>query len=265
MLEKRKELVFDKEKFKIGNDHPYDVKYILFESKKEPWDIALKEAVELPHYSNKNDITVCFSTLRDKLVGDKLDGHNKVLYSCDIKYKGDEYALSSEEIERWVKLCQKHDMLPKINSNFHIDGEVCFDLSKVTPPTLNIWLCCVRHVQENPWYVRAVLHLITDLDIGFFTAVTAASYFCINNHGHHFIKANKYNACNKSITEIGEINLSPGRCLAMFLQKDRTKKTPVNDYFGLFDAFIKYGSSIPIKVKVEDLALTSTEEKLTKE
>jgi hypothetical protein len=50
-----------------------------------------------------------------------------------------------------------------------------------------IYLCAGRYVQEEPYFVRGVLHLMEDHKIGFFTAFCLASYYQTSNSGHHIL------------------------------------------------------------------------------
>ena len=52
---------------------------------------------------------------------------------------------------------------------------------------LYVYLCAGRYVQEEPYYVRGVLHLMEDHGMGFFTSVCLSSYYLTNNSGHHLL------------------------------------------------------------------------------
>ena len=120
-----------------------------------------------------------------------------------------------------MELCKEAGFVPTdLNENFTEDGEMCLALDKHNSPMLYLYLSSMRHIQENPSFVRLSLYLIDEKGMGLYTALTLASYYALCNTGHHFINAGKYMCKERNFAKATEIDLTPGVKFYKFMQSD---------------------------------------------
>lgn len=192
-VKKKEMIIFDENKFKLGLDHAnYNIAYELFKSDVDTSEMSEKDVENLCGVIEKRTNQACFSnfstTYSDyfKKTGCR---PNRIRFFCEPKKHNKEFThLSKKEIKRWVELCKKNNIMPNnIGKNFLNNNiyDICFE--DISLETCYIYLCSGRYVQEEPYFVRGVLHLIEDHGLGFFTAFCLATYYQTSNTGHHIL------------------------------------------------------------------------------
>lgn len=186
-------LVLDPAKVKLVDHASYVVKYCLFWTK-TPANLI----TDTKKYENviRNSNRACFAEVRslvERFLLENKVAPNRLFFECDrTQHTKKEVHLTDAEIERWIELCKDNKLLPKyITGRAAKKGTFCFDLSRTSGRLLYIYLNAARHIQEEPHFIRAMIHLIDDHKMKFFTAVGLATTLCINNSGHHFIYQSK--------------------------------------------------------------------------
>lgn len=184
--------VFDMEKIKHTTVHAeYDLKYYVAFSEKDTTDMSLAAFKKHSRFK-ENTVKFCFrefygmfSEIRQK-VG---KAPNRIRYICNSKkHSNNKLHLSKKEIQRWTELCKKHKLMPSnIGKKFIEDGTFDIEISNISKNMMYLYLSVARYIQDEPHFVRAVLHMVDDLKMGFFTSFAVASKFCITNTGHHII------------------------------------------------------------------------------
>lgn len=253
---------FDLEKFK-GNEAFYDVDFFMFKSDVEPKLLNKASLSDIEHITNKGR-KACFAYLDEVMRTKK--SVNRVLFVCKFEHHKKEH-LSKEEIVRWVELCKEAGFVPTdLNENFTEDGEMCLALDKHNRPMLYLYLSSMRHIQENPSFVRLVLYLIDEKGMGLYTAMTLASYYAICNTGHHFIYANRYMASAPDFAKATKIDLTPGVKFYKFMQSDiETFGSTGKITFGVHAISQSIKVKSPLIVLKDQLCEKETEEALRNE
>jgi hypothetical protein len=132
------------------------------------------------------------------------------------------------------------------------------------------YLCMGRYPQEEPAYVRAILHMVDDHDIGFYSALEAATHFCGNNSGHHIVYKSapyhraKYKDVNEE--EVREWFKFDLYHMAQFVKFMRggDKNEPLSEIDHLKRSFRLHEEMYKMKLKVKPAELTVTRDDLVK-
>lgn len=252
---------FDKKKIDIISvGRPYKVVYHLLESNLPAAEIDHKCLKGHKYVSNTNK--ACFAQL-SRQPWDGIPKANRIYFECDLNQKKDK-RLSEDEIHEWIGLCQAEGILPVVNGDFFENKGVCLSMEDVSPDRLYLQLCYLRHVQESPWFIRAVLHMVNDLGMGFYTAMTPASLFCMDNPGHHFLNIYRAYGLNwEGIEEMKNIDLKNSKKLYKFVNtsKKDDEKTKAVRGFNIHNmiAIIKVA---PLTVNMNELAHKKTEKQV---
>lgn len=192
-MKEGKTLVFDEKKFLLGLEHSnYSLEYELFRSNVDTSEMAEKDVEKLCKIIERRTIQACFSDFRNcysEFFKKAKAKPNRIRFFCVSKKHNKSIThLSKEEIKRWVKLCKKNKLMPSnVGKNYIKNGIYDINFEDLSYEMLYIYLCAGRYVQEEPYYVRGVLHLVEDHGLGFFTSICLASYYQTNNSGHHLL------------------------------------------------------------------------------
>jgi hypothetical protein len=185
--------LFDEKKFVLGHEHSnYSLNYELLRSDVDTSEMAEKDVEKLCKMIEKRTDQACFSNFRDcyaaYLKRAKVKP-NRIRFFCEPnKHSASATHLSKEEIKRWIKVCKKNNLMPSnVDKNFINNGIYDIHFEGLSMEMCYVYLCAGRYVQEEPFFVRGVLHLIDDHKIGFFTAFCLASYYQTTNSGHHIL------------------------------------------------------------------------------
>lgn len=192
-VEKKEMFLFDEKKFIVGLDHAnYSIEYELFKSDVDTSEMTEKNLEKICTDFVKRDNQACFSQFSNSYAEyfkKTKCRPNRIRFFCNrSKHNKESIHLNKKEIKSWVKLCKDNNLMPSnIGKNFIKNGiyDVCFE--DLSLETFYIYLCSGRYVQEEPYFVRGVLHLIEDHNMGFFTAFCLASYYQTSNTGHHIL------------------------------------------------------------------------------
>jgi hypothetical protein len=189
----------------------YNVKYYLFFSKDKVGSITPEEVRELDHiYSDKSACFFSFMRLRQEFNAKYKKYPNRILFVLDFKkHSIKDTHLSETEIEEWMVICKEHKLIPKyIYKDFKETGFFDVDMTKISKEKLYVYLSSVRYIQDEPFFVRAILHMVNDLKLGFFTSFAVATKFCANNSGHHLLNYSKDYALGHRADSINDTTLA---------------------------------------------------------
>jgi hypothetical protein len=128
---------------------------------------------------------ICFSGLNRELIDKSLNRVYMAIKNCATALP----EITSEEKKRWIKLAQKHKLLPEYVKQSWIDkGEYIVDLSdkNMSPSLLYSYLSMIRYNRDEPAFVRSVL-IMVDHGVDYYIAFTLASKMYITNSGHHIV------------------------------------------------------------------------------
>ncbi len=101
--------------------------------------------------------------------------------------------LSQKDMINWINLSKKNKTLPTYLRAKKIVGsgeslKATFKLRTVTSlPHLYVYLATLRYIKEDPGIVKIVLHLVKDLDINYFLAISVATYHAGKAKGHNIM------------------------------------------------------------------------------
>lgn len=192
----RTPVIFDINKLIVGHDHaPYKINYLVYYSEENEEKLNnLSEESFNEKYGNKvvKHSKICFAYVKDACSEYK----KKFAITPNrlrIKYRFDAHSveklhLTKKEIKRWVTLCKKNKLLPKIVSKNYIEsGIIDLSLTDIDTNFLYIYLCASRYPQEEPFIIKGLLHMVKDLKMGFFTALGVVHYYCGTNTGHSIL------------------------------------------------------------------------------
>ena len=154
-----------------------------------------------------------------------------------------------------------------------IEKEI-YDISmdEVSEDLFYIYVIASRYVQEEPWFIRAILSLIEDSKLGFFTAIQIASQLTITNQGHHFIPISRsyhlmesnIDLNNKLISTLQSFKLNEViglyRLINDTLQRENIVKCAKTAGFSIHRNGREKVSSKPITVLRNELSSKTTEE-----
>jgi hypothetical protein len=97
--------------------------------------------------------------------------------------------LSREIAKKWIKIATKTNFLPKYVLPIHFDSTFVLDLTEIknNPNLLYIYLANLRFIEEEPHFVRSVVHLIRHYKIDPFAAIAFTAALTINHSGHGYL------------------------------------------------------------------------------
>jgi len=175
---------------------------------------------------------------------------NRVLYRCDHDlHHHKECHTTEEERVWWVNACKKHKLMPSyIGKHFLKTKNFIVSLNGITMNRLYVYLCSARYIQEEPFFVKNMYHLVNDNHLDFFVAFVAASGMCITNSGHHIIDTSRRYPFPQSIESFASNILDFGEAVGLRkllnggAEKVQTKK--IREAGGL----IAYGTQESIRV-----------------
>lgn len=232
---------FDENKIShIYTTSPFIVRYYVYSDKKDRATSKFsKESIEkykLPFKKNTNKS--CFAQL-PRMLAEFSTKHkewpNRVLFLCDFKkHAKSECHTTLEERYWWVSACKHHNLLPEyIEKDFAETGNVVFKIDTLDLKTLYIYLIIVRHIQEEPYFVRGIKYLVEERGIDFYVAFAVASRCCIGNKAHHVIPLGKqypFSREHNSINNIKGYNINYMFRLIKFMAGElRSKETIIKD------------------------------------
>ena len=187
------EFLFDPDKFMIGYDHAhYSIDYEMFRSDVDTSEMKEKDVEKICETIEKKTVQACFSCFRDTYENyfkKTQTRPNRIRFFCvSNKHKNSITHLSKKEIKEWVDVCQKNNVMPvNIGENFINNGIYDIHFEDLSMEMCYIYLCAGRYVQEEPYFVKGVLHLMNDHKMGFFTSFCLATYYQVTNSGHHIL------------------------------------------------------------------------------
>lgn len=231
---------FDETKIShVYSTSPFIVKYYVYSDKKDRTNNFSEESLEkYKLVFKKNTNTSCFAQL-PRMLSDFSTKHkkwpNRLLFLCDFKkHKRSECHTTLEERDWWVSACKQHNLLPEyVEKDFAETGNVVFKIDTLDLKTLYIYLIIVRHIQEEPYFVRGVKYLVEERGIDFYVAFAVASRCCIGNKAHHVIPLGKqypFSQEHNSINNINSYNINYMFRLIKFMAGElRSKETIIKD------------------------------------
>lgn len=232
-MSKVKMLIFDPKKVKLAVNHAkYDVTYKLYYSNNDTSELSITNWDKLIGEIRSSGQTnvACFSqfmSLYNKFKSVNGRRANRARFMCKLdNHPNSKLHLSRDELRCWVDLCKANKLMPdNIGDNFIENCIYDINFEDISLNMLYIYLCSARYVQEEPFFIRSVLHMVGDLEIGFFTSIGVSTKFCITNTGHHILGYNKdYSVMakapelnNETVATFNEFNLTHVAKLANFV------------------------------------------------
>ncbi len=202
MTETKTSLMLDTEKFMVGyNSASYNVTYEVFKSDIDTTEIPTIKAHRLYKQRVIKEAQSCFSGFVSSYLSYTTTNKvspNRLRFFCNYqKHDKKNTHLTKDEIEFWVELCKQNKLMPEnIGKNFIENGIYDIHFEDISMDMMYVYLCAARYLQEEPFFVRGIIHLIKDNGLGFFTAFGIASYYLITNAAHHILPISRdYRAC----------------------------------------------------------------------
>lgn len=241
----------------VPNSYPYSIDFLLFKTD-EKVDLSSVKSLKdvrssLPKGSRTTlkEGSACFAYLLNVFqkstygpFAAEYKAHNKIAYYCrrDHLQANGANILTDDEARAWIKLCVDNKLLDldEVPDCFFKHYIVCLDLEKYCLPMLYVQLCALRYIQENPYFVKAMLKLVNDRAVGFFTAIMLATKVGIINNGHHIIPEGYF---SKNLDGgFGDMDFLQSACLYHLVNSEE-KYSPEwcipkqGEYYGLKIAF----------------------------
>lgn len=221
------DLLFDSKKVITTCPSPsYICKYYLLNTEDDTTEMPIADKLQKYDYVESDNCRVCFAHLLEDMC-DFEKKYNKIpnrIILLDHRNSEHEknfpnrrtnfdiYPMTEAEITRWVELCKDNKLMPSnIGENFIKNGDydIKVDLHTVSMNMIYILLSAPRYIKDDPCFVKAVIHMVDDLHMGFFTAFGVASILCITNVGHHVIIASKPYPFNRAnINSISKFDIT---------------------------------------------------------
>ena len=136
-----------------------------------------------------------------------------------------------------------------------------FKIDTLDLKTLYIYLIIVRHLQEEPYFVRGIKYLVEERGVDFYVAFAVASRCCIGNKAHHVIPLGKqypFSQEHNSINNVKVYNINHMFRLIKFMSGElRNKETIIKDQkIGTsIGAFNLHSTLCKIKANCNDIKL----------
>lgn len=197
MTEIKTSLIFDPEKFMVGySSSTYNIDYEIFKSDIDTSKMSTVKVHRLCKQRIKKERQSCFSAFHDAYDSYTESGGippNRIRFFCNRrKHSSENVHLSIDEVTLWVELCKQNKIMPdNVGENFIENDIYDINFEDISLNMKYIYLCAARYVQEEPYFVRGVMHLVQDLKLGFFTAFCVASYYQMTNASHHIIPVSR--------------------------------------------------------------------------
>ena len=200
------EVLFDEKKVNhIAGHAYYKINFSIFFAKIDTTNLSKEDLLGVVKRKIKDNTNrSCFAefiNMYSNYVAQFKVRPNRLRYYCNTTaHEKKELHLSKKEIARWVALCRKNKLLPaNIGRNFVKNGILDINISDISINLMYVYLCAARYIQDEPFFVRAMLHFHDDLGIGFFTSLAVATKTSVTNQGHHlFPSCREYSlSCNK--------------------------------------------------------------------
>lgn len=260
---------FDEDKISHKYDtSPFIVRYYVYNDDKDRisnFDEKSLEKYKLPFKKNTN--ASCFAEL-PRMLADFSTEHkkwpNKVLFLCDFK----KHSISAchttlEERHWWTSICKYHNLLPEYieEKEFAETGNVILKINTLDLKTLYIYLILVRHLQEEPYFVRGINYLVEEKGLDFYVAFAVASRCCIGNKAHHVISLGKqypFSQEHNNINNIKQYDIKHMHRLIKFMAGEvKPKEIIIKDQkIGTIAySFNLHGTLSKIKTDREDIKL----------
>lgn len=201
----------------------YEVKFGSFSDSRERTHLVGSDEVK-KRYNKSIRQNICFRGLERQLQDKSLNRVYMAIENCTTALP----KITSEEKERWIKLAQKHKLLPKyIKQSWVGKGEYVIDLrdKSMSPSLLYAYLSVIRYIRDEPAFVRSVL-IMVDHDVNYYVAFTLASKMYITNYGHHIVKVSKGypHAPINTTKEILSVDLEVGVAISLRRYFNNPKK-----------------------------------------
>lgn len=170
------------------------------------------------YYSNSMDYVdvltdghaACYSGFWNKFSGKTTPkGRKPNKISTALRLEPTSVTLTLEEGRRWVELAVKYGFLPdyvkpeetvveEVHGNGTLVAKLVLNLTKEFQSKLYMRLDTLRHLRENPGFVKAVVYLHDELNINFYAAFVMASYWNVHNSGHHILTISRNTMYDKT-------------------------------------------------------------------
>lgn len=194
---------FNSKVFKRDRSPVYKVRFYLWH---EP---GKEKGVHCPDLMKTHDSgdQACFASFLNIVSGSrkrKEDGkratYNRVYYAPTIK-------TTKQQATRWIELAKSVGLLPYYIQLQDIENGFVLKFgylhSEVPPSLIYIYLSMLRHLNEYPGLVRAVLYLVDECKLDVHVAMVFASVVMCSNAGHNFVEYYDY----VSLGDIGSIRV----------------------------------------------------------
>jgi len=217
---------------KILHEHSYasyNTKYWLYD--KENVSASINLANELKKAESKaveNTNNSCFANMSSNLITfatryNKIP--NRIMFIVHPK-QHTKVHLSKKEIERWVKECKVHKLMPLgIGALFMKTMYFIIKPENLNIQQIYLYLMSARYIQEEPYFVRTLLYLL-DEGIDFWIAICLTCTMTGANAGHGYLPVYKnYNRGRGGYDPNKEkFNLNYSRQLRKFVMEGGIKE-----------------------------------------
>jgi len=193
----------------------------------------------------------CFGSLLSQLDGAK---YNRLAYKPVFETKNKRNVLNKTDIKRWYKIAIENKLLPDYVSPSHFDKTFVLDLENISPSLLFVYLCTIRNVEEEPDFVRSVVHLVDQRGMAMFAAIVLVTKLTFNKSLHHYMSFGKYYGTELNINRV-RMELKFMISLKRYLKeprKDDKRKPSSQTRFNAYQT-IEGISKIEFKVGAKDV------------
>lgn len=239
--------VLNKEKILHTHTYaPYKTRYWLYDRENVSASVNLKDELLSPEskaVENKN--MSCFADMSSNLVTYAIKygkNPNRIMFVVHPK-QHPKVHLTKKEIERWVKECKAHKLMPmSIGSLFLRTMYYIVKPENLNMQQIYLYLMSARYIQEEPYFIRTLFYLL-DEGIDFWIAVCAVCTMTGANAGHGFLPVYKsYNRSTASYNPNNEkLNLNYARQFRKFMTEGGIEKSSIT----IKEAIKKYISTRP--------------------
>jgi hypothetical protein len=102
--------------------------------------------------------------------------------------------LPREVAKKWIRIAKKAKLLPEYVRPIHMDNTFVLDLSTIKNHVnlMYIYLANLRFIEEEPHFVRSVVHLVRHHKMDTYAAVAFAAALATNHSGHGYLMVRPY-------------------------------------------------------------------------
>jgi len=169
---------FNLKDIKIGDNRNHYVEYYLYYEDSDDIDPNYKPKEEI-----KNSNSICFANLLYEI---KKYGVNRIRYSIKDKFR---HNLTDEEKLEWTKIAKRNLALPDyVTEESVLKNEPVLKIVDISPSLLYVYLSSLRVMKENPWFVRAMIYMVSGCRMDFCLAWVIASKLIITNSWHNIVQ-----------------------------------------------------------------------------